>query len=147
MPPTAWVLFAAGLLGAWSSGGGTPYRPPSSPRSVWDGVYTAAQAVRGEALYRQTCARCHGVALTGGEAAPALAGIVFLTSWNGLTLGDLYERIRTSMPSDKPGSLGRQTVTDVVAFLLRQNQFPAGAAELPADGVRLREIAIEASRP
>lgn len=58
-------------------------------RSVWDGVYTAEQAKRGEALYGEHCASCHGAALAGAEAAPALTGFEFSANWNGLTLGDL----------------------------------------------------------
>src|SRR5260370_22784361 len=80
--------------------------PPS--RSVWDGVYTAEQAKRGQGLYNTQCASCHGDTLGGGESAPALAGAEFMSNWSGLTVGDLFERTRTSMPQSKPGSLSRE---------------------------------------
>src|SRR6185369_14585331 len=68
-------------------------------RSVWDGVYTSAQAERGAALYANNCASCHGSALGGGESAPPLTGGEFSSNWYGLTVGDLFERIRITMPA------------------------------------------------
>src|ERR1700735_2072049 len=97
----------------------------SPDRSVWDGVYTAEQAKRGETLYANNCASCHGSALGGGESAPALAGGEFFANWNGLTLGDLFDRIRVSMPADRPGKISRAQNTEVLAVMLRVSQFPA----------------------
>src|SRR5262245_50533232 len=77
-------------------------------RTQWDGVYNAAQAARGEPLYSQYCASCHGPELSGGEMAPALVGRDFNANWNDLSLGDLFDRIRTSMPQNNPGTLSRQ---------------------------------------
>ena len=68
-------------------------------QSVWDGVYTAEQARRGQPIYNKHCASCHGEQLTGGEDSPPLTGGAFLANWNGLTVGDLFERIRVSMPT------------------------------------------------
>ncbi|HYW42133.1 MAG TPA: cytochrome c [Bryobacteraceae bacterium] len=116
-------------------------------RSVWDGVYTEEQARRGETLYQQQCARCHGVSLTGGEEAPPLSGGGFLANWNGTTAGDLSERIRTTMPPDAPGRLGRQQNTDVLSHLFRVNGFPPGKAELPRETEILKQIRIEAEKP
>ena len=76
--------------------------------SVWDGVYTEDQSKRGQALYTKECAACHGSELSGGEEAPPLSGGAFMANWSGLTLGELFERIRVSMPEGKPGSLSRQ---------------------------------------
>src|ERR1035438_6839038 len=73
-----------------------------SSRSVWDGTFTADQARRGESVSRKECVNCHGAALSGGEEAPALEGGAFLSNWNGLTAGDLFDRIRKSMPQDDP---------------------------------------------
>jgi len=95
-------------------------------RSVWDGVYSEDQSKRGSALYARECASCHGTELTGGESAPALVGDGFLSSWNGTTVGDLFERIRKSMPQDNPGRLSRQQDADILAFMLSANRFPAG---------------------
>src|SRR5258706_406718 len=79
-----------------------------APRSVWDGVYSAEQAKRGQTISGEECARCHSESLGGGENAPALAGEAFLARWQDMTLGDLFEKIRTTMPTDSPGRLGRQ---------------------------------------
>jgi mono/diheme cytochrome c family protein len=114
-----------------------------SSRSVWDGVYNSDQASRGSALYAGTCASCHGTALTGGESAPPLAGGDFLSNWNGLTVGDLFERIRVSMPADRPGKLTREQDADVLAYMLSMNQFPPGKAELDHQTEALKQIRIE----
>ncbi len=116
-----------------------------SGRSVWDGVYTEDQAKRGEAAYGQFCSTCHGAALTGGEMAPALAGGDFTSNWNGTSVGDLFERIRISMPQNNPGSLSRQQNADMVAHLLSFSKFPAGKTELPAETEALKQIKFEAA--
>lgn len=120
---------------------------PSGSRSVWDGVHTQAQADRGHSLYNQHCASCHGDMLAGGEVAPPLAGGDFLANWNGLTVGDLFERIRRSMPQNDPGRLSRQQNADVLAYLLSFNKFPAGKTELAHDTQLLKQIRIEATKP
>jgi len=117
-----------------------------SSRSVWDGVYTSEQAQRGEALYTRQCARCHGAQLTGGEAAPPLAGGAFLSNWNGLTVGDLFERVRVSMPADRPGQITREQNADILAHILRANQFPAGKSELEQQAEVLKQIRIEPAK-
>ena len=111
-------------------------------RTTNDAIYTAVQAKRGETLYAERCAACHGQTLAGMEAAPALAGPAFNASWTGTPLSDLFERIRISMPQDKPGSLGRQQTGDIVAYILSFNKAPAGQTELPADGDQLKTITI-----
>jgi S-disulfanyl-L-cysteine oxidoreductase SoxD len=119
----------------------------SPERSVWDGVYTAEQAKRGEALYANNCASCHGSALGGGESAPPLSGGEFFANWNGLTLGDLFDRVRVSMPADRPGRLSREQNAEVLAFMLNVNQFPAGKTELAHQSEVLKQIRIEAEKP
>jgi cytochrome c len=100
-------------------------------RTVWDGVYTEEQATRGEALYGEHCIRCHGATLQGnGEGAKPLTDATFKSTWNGVPLGALFDRVRLSMPQDKPGSMTRQQVADLLAFILRANKFPAGKDEL-----------------
>jgi mono/diheme cytochrome c family protein len=116
-------------------------------RSVWDGVYTQEQAKRGEALYSNECARCHGLALNGGESAPPLTGGEFLSNWSGLTVGDLFDRIRTSMPGDNPGSLSRDKNADILAHILSVNQFPAGSDALDTRSEVLKQIRFEAQKP
>ena len=116
-------------------------------RSVWDGVYTNDQAKSGEAAYNTNCASCHGDQLNGGEMAPPLAGGEFMSNWNGLTVGDLYDRVRTTMPASKPGSLSRETNVDIVSYILAFNKFPAGSTELPRSSEALKQIKLEAEKP
>ena len=119
----------------------------AAPRTVWDSVYSTAQAGRGETAYANTCARCHGASLGGGDESPALTGGNFLGNWNGLPLSELQTRIKTTMPSDSVGVYDIKLVTDVMAFLLKSNGFPAGQLELSAQTDSLKEIMVKTSRP
>jgi mono/diheme cytochrome c family protein len=116
-------------------------------KSVWDGIYTDDQAQRGKQLYSDACASCHGPELTGGEMAPPLVGGDFMSDWNGLSVGDLFERIRISMPQNAPGSLSGQQNADILAFMLQANKFPAGQAELAKDAMMLKGIKFESKKP
>lgn len=120
---------------------------PGEPRTVWDGLYTPEQAERGAALYRRWCADCHAADLSGGELAPGLAGGEFVWNWNGLTAGQLFERIRISMPPADPSRVTRSEKADVLAHLLRANGFPAGARELAGRVEILDQFLLEAVRP
>ena len=115
-------------------------------KTVWDSVYTTAQAGRGETAYAKTCGRCHGATLGGGDESPALTGGDFLGNWNGLPLSDLQKRVKTTMPSDSVGIYDLQLVTDVMAFILKVNGFPAGQLELPKDADSLKAIMMQTSR-
>jgi mono/diheme cytochrome c family protein len=115
-------------------------------RSVWDGVYTKSQASRGETTYQEVCSKCHGQNLSGGEGGPSLAGDEFRQKWNGKTAGDLFGLIRKTMPSDDPASLSSREYSDVVAYILSVNEFPAGQRELDRDVAALNEIRIEIKR-
>ena len=119
---------------------------PQTGRTTNDAVFTVEQARRGEILYQGVCAPCHGAALTGVEAAPPLAGATFSASWSGASVADLFERIRISMPQDKPGSLGRQPTADIVAYILSYNKAPVGHTELPGDPEALKAIKIAPSQ-
>ena len=135
----------------------------SPTRSIWDGVYTDAQAQRGEQLYAKHCSRCHGADLAGlpwealGQAmpdnrrsylhadrTPELMGSTFYANYDRLPLSDLVERIRISMPQDKPGMLTRRDVVDVVAYVLSFGGFPLGNTELTdrLDGLQEIEIVV-----
>jgi S-disulfanyl-L-cysteine oxidoreductase SoxD len=133
------IAIAAALLTAFISA-------QEATRSVWDGVFTQEQADRGRPLYNQHCASCHADTLMGGEMSPPLVGGEFLSNWNGLTLGDLFERIRTSMPQNKPGTLSREVNADITAYILSVNKFPAGKTELPHSAEFLREIRIDSEK-
>ena len=119
----------------------------ATSRSVWDGVYTPEQAKRGEELYGKECVSCHGPTLVGGGGAAALTGGTFLSNWNGLTVGDLFDRIRKTMPQGAVGKLTKQQDADVLAYLLSFNKFPAGKSELQKQVEFLREIRFEATKP
>lgn len=122
-------------------------QPSSESQSVWDGVYTEEQAKRGEDLYLKECSTCHGDRLNGIGEAPALSGGRFISNWNGLTLGDLFERIRKTMPQDKPERLSRKEKADVLAYILSFNKFPAGKSELRHQAEWLKQIRFEETRP
>jgi cytochrome c len=116
-------------------------------RTVWDGVYTDEQATRGEALYAEHCVRCHGENLQGnGEGANPLTGATFKSTWNGVSMGAMFDRVRLSMPQDKPATLSRQEVADLLAFILRANKFPAGKTELARQTDMLNAITFQSEK-
>ena len=115
----------------------------AASRSVWNGVYSKEQASRGQQAYNTQCARCHGEALLGGENSPPLVDRDFLDRWNGKSVGNLVDFTRKTMPSDGPGKLSRRQCTDMVAYLLSANGFPAGASDLDSDAAVLNDILIE----
>jgi mono/diheme cytochrome c family protein len=133
------ALFAA-LIGAVSS----PARAQSA-KTANDRIYSEAQAKRGEAVYKERCASCHGEALRGGNG-PALAGADFIAVWGGQPLVDLVNKIRNTMPANAPGKLTGPESSELVAYLLRAGNFPAGTADLAADEAGLKDIAIPAAR-
>ena len=118
------VFVAAALLAPALDGLGT----------AQSGVYVAAQAESGEAIYERVCAACHQSNLQGSFEAPQLAGESFLRFWADLSPGDLFARIKASMPPESPGGLSDEAYLDIVAFLLQANGAPAGSTPLTADG-------------
>ena len=116
-------------------------------RSVWEGVYTKEQAKRGELLYVQNCSSCHGPDLSGNDEAAALSGPAFLASWDGLSVNDLSNRVRVSMPPNNLGRLSRQQIVDILSYVLSFNSFPAGNAELDPKAELLKQVRIEATKP
>jgi quinoprotein glucose dehydrogenase len=122
----------------------SPVTPAAS--SVWDGVYTEAQAMRGKALGDRYCAGCHGVDLNGGEPGPWMFGDDFATRYDAHTMADLFRRLNT-MPPDEPGRYGPDSMADFAAFVLWSNNFPAGPRPLPSDAAALRRIRITVKKP
>jgi len=106
------------------------------------GFYTIDQATRGRNVYSQNCGTCHGDNLGGQDPAPALVGDAFMTLWAGHSVGDLFDRTRTTMPQASPGSLSPQAYLDVVAYLLRSNDFPSGKQELNDSPAVLKGMTI-----
>ena len=125
------IVLAASL----AAGGVVGVGAQSPPESVLDGVFTSAQAARGEEVFGRSCASCHDLA--------EFSGIRFRLAWVGRTAGDFFENISTLMPEGNPGSLSPREYAAVVAYLFRANGFPAGEAELSADLATLRETEIE----
>jgi mono/diheme cytochrome c family protein len=120
--------------------------PQAARKTVWDGVYSAEQAVRGQQLYKDHCGYCHRDDLTGGGSeagAPALKGPLFTIRWREQPLADVFVTIGTTMPQDKPDTLTPQIVIDIVSFLLRSNNMPPGPSELPPDLEQLKAVFME----
>ena len=109
------------------------------PPSVLGGVFTADQAKRGEKVYADSCAACHGASLA-GDLGPALAGKDFVAGWKDMTVGDLFDKVSSTMPSNAPGSLMPGQYADIVAFVLNSNKYPAGQKDLPADVAALKAV-------
>jgi S-disulfanyl-L-cysteine oxidoreductase SoxD len=116
-------------------------------KSVWQGIYTPEQADRGAGVYSQRCGACHGAALNGTGEAPPLIGGEFISHWDTMTVGDLFDRVRTTMPQNDPQSLTRDEYADVLAFLLKTNGFPAGGQALDKRSEVLATINITAQKP
>lgn len=118
----------------------------SPERTVWEGVYTAKQAERGKSAYAELCSSCHQANMLGGGQVPSLTGEGFVSAWDGLTIRDLFSRLRTTMPADKPGSLDEKVTIDIVAYLLETNSFPGGEKELEVDRDALQKIRISKTK-
>jgi mono/diheme cytochrome c family protein len=131
------VALAAGGMPAFST----------AERTVWDRVYSDEQALRGRTAYVEECASCHADDLRGSSTAPSLVDESFAFQWDNTALGELFVRIRTTMPSDRPNSLSAQRYRDIVAFILQANKFPAGEKELDADLDALKQVLITTKRP
>ena len=135
------VLLAAALSSAIA---GNALRAQEPQRSVMDGVYTDAQADRGAAAYDTACSGCHRPDLSGGTG-PALREQRFAQQYAGKDLKTLFTKIATTMPRNAAGSLADSVNIDIVAHVLKENGFPAGARELTADA--LEAIGVVPGRP
>jgi mono/diheme cytochrome c family protein len=114
----------------------------AASRSVHDGVYSKAQSERGRVTYGEQCATCHGETMKGGEA-PELVGAEFVGRWKGNTVGALFQFIRKTMPSENPGNLTPDEYTELTAFLLNANGFPAGDKDLEDKPEVLEDIRFD----
>jgi quinoprotein glucose dehydrogenase len=103
-------------------------------QTVWDGIYTADQAKRGEAAYSQYCVRCHKADLLGIEGA--MRGDPFMERRREDNLETLFLDMKATMPRGNPGGLPDQTYTDVISYLLQNNDMPAGTTELKANSLQ-----------
>ena len=146
-PAAALALALSLIVGACASvpqpaAGTTPVASPppaaaTSPSgsSVLDGVFTSSQASRGEQTFRQVCAACHSTTeFSGGR---------FKVRWVGLTAGDMFAFVSSTMPEGNPGSLSPEDYVTLLAYFLRLNGYPAGDEPLPAAVSALRNVRIE----
>ena len=113
-------------------------------KTATSGVYSEAQAKRGEAVYKEQCAACHGDNLEGSGPMPPLTGKDFLTNWQGKAVADVFEKTNSSMPATAPGTLSPEQTADVISYLLSVGKYPAGAADLPAKAEALKTITLDA---
>ncbi len=128
VPGSGTLVLAAGLTA-------------QAQRTIWDGVYTEAQAQRGEAVYKMKCTTCHSDNLRGNiDGGPPLRGTEFFVRWNNTPLSDMTDAIAELMPNDDPGGLPRQDYVDIITFLFRSNGIPAGTTELKADPAALQQV-------
>lgn len=104
------------------------------PATVWQGVYTEAQASRGQSEYTTHCASCHRDDLSGYN--DILRGRRFMEKYRESSLHLLFDKTKTTMPRGAPATLSDSVYVDIVAYMLKFNEFPAGAAELRLDGLR-----------
>lgn len=115
--------------------------------SVWDGVYTSAQAARGQQVYTQHCVECHESDMQGNGEAPALVGGQFVSDFDGETLRSLWHLIHRTMPQNAPESLSPKMYAEVLAYILQANGFPAGSRKLSDRGPFLTAIEFQAVNP
>ena len=108
--------------------------------------YSAAQADRGLALYTSSCSMCHGADLAGSTTIPPLKGMEFESYWLGKPVGELFDKINTTMPKTEPGSLKPEQSAELVAYILRELKAPAGTADLTSKLDDLNKITIDRSK-
>jgi len=113
-----------------------------STSPIHDGIFSDAQAARGAEAYSANCASCHSVDLRGNSNSPSLLGLSFMFIWEGKSLGDLYTKMSTEMPTDRPGILTQKVYADILAFILKSNEFATGDNDLTSDTSFLDEIPI-----
>lgn len=134
------------ILGAGALFVATAMVSAQAAKSVNDGVFTAEQATKGDAAYKEQCAACHGDNLEGTGPMPALAGKDFMANWQGKTVWDLFEKTQTSMPATAPGSLSPEQTAEIVAYMLSTGKAPAGTTALDTKQESLSLIKLEAPK-
>jgi mono/diheme cytochrome c family protein len=118
-------------------------KPATSAAAPATGVYSEAQAARGDAIYNENCAQCHTPTLAGGDLAPALTGQAFVARWTATKpLADLFDYMRAEMPLNSPGGLTTRQNADLLAFLLKRAGYPAGKIDLPNTTTQLADVRV-----
>jgi mono/diheme cytochrome c family protein len=143
------VIFrVVALLSLWTLTLSVVRAQQAAPRSVKDGVYTLVQAKQGKVVYEEHCLECHGsMASATPDMAPLLNDYVFQGSWKDRSLGDLFDKIRNTMPPNKAGTVSPQQLIDLVAYILSANALKAGDVPLTDDPETLKQIRLDAGPP
>ncbi len=123
------------------------YAAAAQPQTVWSGVYSDAQAYRGEKVADTTCIGCHGPKLDGGDSGPKLVGETFLANWSTQSVGVLFDWVREAMPAEAPGTLSRDDTAAVIAYILQLNKMPPGKQDLSTEREALGRIVIVTDKP
>lgn len=103
--------------------------------SVLDSVFSVIQVERGTKTYEESCGECH--------QAAQFTGSSFIDSWEGQTVFAFFDLIKSTMPYDRPGSLKNRNYTDILAYLLSLNGYPAGSTDMPTNTKGLKQIRID----
>jgi mono/diheme cytochrome c family protein len=111
-------------------------------KRIWDGVFSADQAMRGKSAFETICSRCHNLALTGSERGPSIKGPAFLSHWDKGSIADLFVKIRDTMPEGGPGTVNDELKLDILSYILQQNGFPSGNEQLKLDLSSLEDIRV-----
>src|SRR5688500_9492542 len=132
------LLLAATALLLFTAAGAHTSAQAAQGRTVWDGVYTDAQATRATATFGATCSNCHTL---GAEGNRPLSGDKFWQRNTQKSLGALLTFVSKNMPNGaNAGSLPAATYNDLVALILKSNGFPAGPTELTPETAAVVQI-------
>ncbi len=142
MPKTLLACLASAALAATMVAPALHAQDSDAIVTIWDGVYTAAQTERGQAIFDRSCSRCHNSNLSGSDRGPPLVGEEFLTSWIDGSLEALFSFVRDSMPQDNVSLVNDAGKADILAYILQNNGFPMGTTELTPDTGRLEMVQI-----
>ncbi len=109
-------------------------------------LFTATQAVQGQADYGQYCASCHGADLH-GITGPSLVGPEFAKASDHYTLGLLFGGLVDTTPAGAPDSLTHREYTNIMAYILAKNGYPAGPKILTFQGAKHSQVPFYAQDP
>lgn len=129
-------------IGAVGSAGARAALAAAQAANTSAGVYSDAQSARGQSVSEKSCESCHGMKLSGSDIGPTLVGDFFTSNWTDRSVGELYEKIHTTMPADAPGTLSPAQTADVIAYIFKLNNFPAGSNDLAGDASALNAVKI-----
>jgi len=112
----------------------------TAPRTVRDGVFSAAQVQRGQKVFKTICSNCHEIEEFIGPGA-------YLEEHDGKPLWETFDFVSAKMPDDDPGSLEPAEYTAVLAYIFSVYGLPAGEADMPEDRKALELITITRPKP